>query len=60
MTVRIFDDINLRVVDDPEHDDKYWGHYILWPNSVRRDTLHSFTLPLNARLSRRPFLGRDM
>lgn len=53
MIVKVIDDVTLEVVADPEHDGRYAGCYIAWPNSVRRDVLHHFVLPFDVYPSRR-------
>lgn len=47
MIVKVVDDHTLKIVSDPEHDQKFKDHYVTQPNSVRRDILLSYTVPVN-------------
>lgn len=55
MIVRVHSDVHLKVVDDPEHDQKWKNHFIYWPNSVRRDVPMYFTLT-NETPERKPIV----
>jgi hypothetical protein len=57
MLVRAVDDINLKVISDPEGRYKNW--HILFPNSVRRDFPFSFTRS-NELMGRRRFGGKEL
>jgi hypothetical protein len=60
MVVQIVDDINVKVVSDPEHNEQFRGQFLLVPNSVRADVLHHFDMPQYTRGQWRPFKGKDL
>lgn len=59
MIVRAIDDINLKIIRDPSGT-HIAGHFILWPNSVRRDINLHFAPPPDARIRNARFNGQDL
>lgn len=60
MRAKSHDDINVQITDDPEHDQRFRGFYVLQPNSVRRDIEMAYTLPPNVTPRRVPWDGREL
>ena len=58
MIVQAVDDINLKILSDSAKPERK-GHFVLYPNSVRRDIPMDFAYPDAGKTSPRPYGGTE-